>query len=280
MKYFLIFAILVSPVFSQWTLLHKKIPLVEDDVIRLNVVAGQSNAVGSSADWSAFTLPASASNIRFELSSVSNGAGGGNPTSYPSLDFQPLVNFTNRWLGPEAGFSDALISAFPDRDLAVFKSSIGGTSLFIHWDHNPPAPLELTRNTVEGLAAYKTSLENSTGKTVVLESVFWWQGESDANNDRAFIWEDKMVETIQFWRDTLGAPNLKFYLGRLPDYQSAIYVNHQFMRDAVENIAANDPNAEWIDLDGLNSNDTVHVDQAGQIIVGQRWFAQYRVDFP
>ena len=273
----LLFILLSSLTLSgQFRLLHKS-TFEEEDVIRLNVVAGQSNAVGGTGtDWSGFTTPASVSDVRLQLSTISNGNAQG--TSFPSLQLQPRTNQT--FAGPEMGFSIDLTSNFGDRNYAIFKSALGGTSIFTHWDHNPPAPLDLTRITVADLATYKTNLAASTGKIVILESVFWWQGESDADNNNAFIWEAKMVETIDFWRTTLGEPNLKFYLGRLPDYQSAIYVNHQVLRDAVENIANNDVNVEFIDLDGLNSDDGVHIDQPSQLIAGQRWFTQYQADFP
>lgn len=283
MNKFLIFILFFESLFAQSSVTFNvtiSSPIQGPPPIELFVIAGQSNATGASADWSSFQLPAIVSETGFRLSSVSNGTGGGNPTVFPSLSFQPAVNFTNQWLGPEIGFATNFENTFQDRELAIFKSAVGGTSLFTNWDHNPPTPLDLTRNTVNDLIAYRDSLEASTGRTVLLRGVFWWQGESDANNSNSFIWQGKMEETIQFWRDELGEPELNWYLGRLPDYQSAIYVNHAVIRTAVENMAAADPNVSVIDLDGLNSNDTVHIDQPSQLITGQRIFTAFAQDFP
>ena len=84
---------------------------------------------------------------------------------------------------------------------------------------------------------------------------------------------------MAYWRERTSNPYLKWYLGRLPDFQSLVFTEHGALREAVQNIAATDSNAEWVDLDGLQTSDTVHLTLESQLAAGSRFFEKYAADF-
>jgi hypothetical protein len=243
-----------------------------------------------------------------------------------STDWGPLEpKGTSRRYGPELTFGRALAAALPGRDIAIVKMALDGTNLREHWVRNPLGeptlglgpdtdllyksqlyhalmgafdsatyagatalayPAEVTRldHALERLARQGLAYE--------LGAVVWMQGENEANSTLANAqkygaWLSSLVSAM---RQDLGAPGLRFVIGRVSDNLYAanggpVPAERSSSVDAVraaqEALAAADPYVGMIDTDDLPPRPgeeqpyNFHFDSVGYRTMGERFASAF-----
>jgi hypothetical protein len=228
------------------------------DHIKLFLLGGQSNMVGTGADTSGLptALQSPQDDVLFYwksdvgLTTLRPGSG---------------INF-----GPEVTFGRTIADAFPAENFGLIKYAASGSDLVNAWDKDTGTVYANFRDTVaDGLAAL-----TAAGHTYEIIGMLWTQGERDARIGRTTAeYEADLIEFIADIRSRYGA-NLPFFLNRLSTGQTDI-PDITEVRAAQENVTAADPYAFLIDADGMSFHDELHFDAAGQIALGQAFGQSY-----
>lgn len=234
------------------------------------IIAGQSNADGRAA---VADLPADLRQAQPDVPFFYNGGAGG-----------PLDPADRTQFGPEVSFADALIDA--GREIAIIKTSKGGTRLDKAWNPDPQpgdAPgtgewyTNLTQNVAAGLAALEAD-----GHTPRLAGLLWTQGEAEPLQDPdgrfnlVADYADRLDAFAAALRDDLDAPGLPIVVSQLSEDQTAIQaLGIDQMQAQQAAFVSNDDHARLVVTDGLVSvsSDNLHFDADGQVALG-RLFAQ------
>ncbi len=185
-----------------------------DDVIRVFVMAGQSNMVGADAhaeridefpEFRGAGVPQE--DVRFAWLL---GHEGRRSEGWEAL--RPLESF-----GPEITFARR-VGQYSSGPIAIIKSAVGGTTVAKDW--NPDAPddgLRLYPKTLQLIRESLQSLEQQ-GLRYRVEAVLWHQGENDML-DRGLVpnYAKGLERLIGQLRLDLGLPQLKWYIGEVSE---------------------------------------------------------------
>lgn len=250
----------------------------EAEPIRVFVVAGQSNAVGSDAN--AAVLPETLDPqpdvlFWYELGDDDSVADPNERISsdgWISLSGQPdlgLGTFSNPvGFGPEIQMGRALAESSTD-NLAILKFAINGTDLSSQWRAGSGVLY------LELISLVQTALSDlvSMGYTPTLSGVFWMQGESDAlTAGTALQYDVNLTDFIAEVRTDLAEPDLPFILGRI---SISLSLTGSFpglfaVRMAQQAVAFSDPWTRQFSTDELSmDSDNIHFDSQGQLGLGQ-----------
>lgn len=273
-------------------------PAAFGDTISLFVFAGQSNLNGR------FTRNTAADLIARDARYA---------TPNPNVDYNFRINLENKpggwgplfhhegfqastW-GPDVVFGYELNDRDPSLDFAVIKTAINGTSLSDDWDddNTDPGARQLFDDSVGFIQSQIADLELSTGKTVVVEGVFWLQGWNDtATLAQGQEYGANLAALAEDFRQEFANPELPFiftrqHINTLPDGEDSVanfgnvYDSVLAMRAGQEAFAASDPNAYLIDIDDVGffvepglapggaDRTGVHYDTDGLIAIGERF---------
>ncbi|MFT4540636.1 MAG: hypothetical protein ACI835_003092 [Planctomycetota bacterium] len=181
--------------------------------VRVFLVAGQSNAVGSDTHAAEIDnyppyvgagAPQTGATIWYEI----GGAGG-----YGSGGWIPMQPTTQTQIfGPELTFA-SMVGDETASEIAIIKSAKGGTTLAVDWDPGNPNGAQMYART---LALVQTALTNLTNSGVdwVWEGVVWQQGENDMlNSAQVAQYDTRLSALIDRFRTDLGQPTLKWFIG-------------------------------------------------------------------
>lgn len=125
-----------------------------------------------------------------------------------------LLKPVNNVVGPEISFARKVAGTI-NEPVAIIKCAAGGTHLGGDWNPDKPSgfkmyPLALTlvKNALDELKKKNIDYE--------IEGFMWHQGENDMfNEDYMKNYGDNLQNFFKRWRQDLGLPNLKFYVGEL-----------------------------------------------------------------
>jgi len=185
----------------------------DDEAVRVFIFAGQSNMVGADskvADIERFPpfsgLGAPQEQVRFwhcigrENKTTSDG--------WTAL--QPVRGM----VGPELSFARK-VTANIEAQVAIIKVAAGGTTLGGDWNPIEPQGFELYPLALGHVQRALQALDEERVRWR-LEGFMWHQGENDMFNDayRA-AYGDNLQAYMARWREDLGAPKLRFYVGEL-----------------------------------------------------------------
>lgn len=181
--------------------------------LKVFIFAGQSNMVGSDSnikDIQRFPpfigLENSQKNIKFSYSI-------GRERKFESNGWQSLSP-VNNVVGPELSFAKR-VSAQLKSPIAIIKCAAGGTHLGGDW--NPEDPIGFKMYPLS-LGLIKSSLADLDRQKIKyqLEGFMWHQGENDMfNEDYMKNYGENLKKFLAKWRQDLGVPELKFFIGEL-----------------------------------------------------------------
>jgi hypothetical protein len=233
------------------------------------ILAGQSNANGYGV--SADLPPEVATRLAPEQNAVVmnhyNSLVPGSPW-HASFGWVPLATGTG---GPGVGTFGAEISLGLELEQAgrcpyvgIVKMAQGSTRLDTDWNVNNPAGLwpAFKQFTTAALAQLTTA-----GLSYEIQGMLWIQGESDSaiqGGSAAAAYAANLAALVAASRSHFGAPELDFYIGRLPlglrfDGAPTPYLHE--VRKAQEDVAGADPRTHLVETDDL----PLLVEQAGTL---------------
>lgn len=217
--------------------------------------------------------------------------------------WSPLIHhegFQASTWGPDVVFGYELNEREPDRDMAVIKTAVNGTSLSDDWDADATSGRLLFQDSINFINDQINGLETITGATVVVEGVFWLQGWNDAETlAQGQAYGDNLADLAEGFRTEFANPELPFiftrqHINTLPPGETdianfgTVYDSVLAMRAGQEAFAANDPNSYLIDIDDVGffvepgnapggaDRTGVHYDTHGLISIGERFVDTYQ----
>ena len=185
-------------------------------------------------------------------------------------------------LKPENAFLPELKKLLPDDNIHHVKFAKGGQPIRM-WVKNfdeiaKKNKLKLPAQNDPGefydqtLKAAQKAMAGGEMKAIVF---LWMQGERDAKEKLSAAYEESMNTLIANLRKDLGAPEMKFVIGRLSDFSTA--QDWEAVRAAQVKVAKDDPNGSWVDTDDTNNKEKggkkvndLHYTKAGYDLFGQR----------
>ncbi len=253
-------------------------PVSAQDVVKVYVLAGQSNAVGAALEEYELEAGLNPQNdvlFWYEMgpsTSICNPAFRIESGNWIALQAQP--DNGSGTFAIDSGFGaeimlGRLLQDSRTDDVAIVKFALPRTTLADEW--NAPAGklyVELIAVVQQALAAL-----GQMGHTTELAGFFWMQGESDAREiSSASQYEDNLTQLIASLRNDLGVLDLPVVIGRVHSVLN-FFGNYPFVdvvRTAQLNVADSDPFAIMVDTDGfLLENDFVHFNSQGLLQLGQ-----------
>lgn len=175
----------------------------------------------------------------------------------------------NQQFGPEVAFARSLSKAYPDHEIALVKTSAGGTKLHTQWTPGKSMYERFTRNYRNAVA----DLEKAGGKCEIA-GMLWMQGESDSETvEMAGAYEENLKAMFRDVRQKTGKGKLPIVMGRISSSllkKTPWNFDHApVVRKAQEAVAAADPDVSIINTDPLSTlKDNTHFDTAAQLTLG------------
>jgi hypothetical protein len=245
-------------------------PILRAEDIDLFVLAGQSNMQGWQGNAEHYPVDPNGIDKRIRFYWVT--------PQYSSSDgkwafMQPQGGiFPKGHFGPEVTFARLL--ADDGYNLAVFKYSLGSTSLAYTW--KAPGQNGIYDQMVAELKKAVTMLQKQ-GHKVTLKALVWIQGESDAESkELADDYGDKLKLLIDHFRMKVVKDNrLPIILG--VDEQHTWIKAFPKVLEAQQQIAKEDQEIIFTSMVGLEKADETHLTPRGLEEHGARLFAAYKV---
>ena len=107
-------------------------------------------------------------------------------------------------------------------------------------------------------------------KSGALQAILWHQGESDANETLAPVYEEKLRALITRFRKDLDSPELPFLIGQLGQFGKWNAATAQ-VDQAQQNVAKSMKNVYFIPSDKLTTGDGIHFDTASLRVMAERY---------
>jgi VCBS repeat-containing protein len=254
-------------------------PTAEADKPLLLIVAGQSNAAGSSNTNKPIPDQLLAPLDNVFVYAFNAGLQPYHPGAAPgTLDYDPQISW-----GPEAEFAYEFRAAYPDRPLYILRTAIGGTQLestdVVQVSGNPndwnPASNELFAR-VTGLVAATKDLIRQSGVNDFNQTVLWVQGEQDALDLRtAGAYFDNLRSFVSATQTQWLGDESPFLIATQVDARA---IGASLVWDAQNLVADLTPNAGFIDTRSFARNsDGRHLSPEGMIQQGDAMFDAWQV---
>lgn len=237
-------------------------PLLKSAEYDLWVLAGQSNAQGWKGNACRYPSGDADADRAIPLYYVSPGIG----ASGRWIGLAPQEGRYKRGhFGPEVTFARDLTAA--GRRVAVFKFSLGGTSLDRRWKR--PGEGGLYDQMVAELRRAITALRHD-GQQPRIAGLIWIQGESDAMDPAAASRYQRNLSILlrDFRGRIAGNPHLPVLLG--VDEQHPFVTRRPIVALAQRQLAAADPRIRFVSMHGLPKADDSHLTPKGLASHGQR----------
>ncbi|RLA43260.1 MAG: hypothetical protein DRR06_12530 [Gammaproteobacteria bacterium] len=233
----------------------------------LFVLAGQSNMQGWKSNASDYPQDDTGldSGIKFYWQAPGISSSGGR-----WVDLQPQAGlFANGHFGPEVTFARELKKA--GYSPAIFKFSLGGTSLGVDWGYRGDNGLydQMTLELKDAIAQLR-----ERGNEVVPRALVWVQGESDANRRLAREYQLRLKNLIDDMRlNVLGDAQLPIILGVDEQHPDVRLFPEVVL--AQQSLATSGPNIVYTSMWGLEKSDATHLTAIGAQGHGVRLFVAY-----
>lgn len=229
--------------------------------VKLFLLAGQSNMDGCGL-WNdlAPELQKTPANVKLWDNRDRKWVAIGEDTTATARDKQ---------FGPEVAFARRLSKAYPDHEIALIKTSAGGTKLQGNWLPGQGMYERLLLNYRNALA----DLEKG-GNKVETAGLLWMQGESDSETlEMANAYKDNLTRMLHDIREKTGEPNLPVVMGRISSSllkKTPWNFDHaRIVQQAQEDVAASDDRTFLIHTDALTTlEDNTHFDSKAQLTLG------------
>ena len=169
-------------------------------------------------------------------------------------------------VGPGLSFAKRLADTYPAITIGLVPCAVGGSGIDV-W--KPGAYYEPTKSYPydDALRRAKKALENGQ-----LAGFIWHQGESDSTPDKASVYDEKLIELVQRFRNDLKAPNVPFVVGTLGDFVVKKNPNANTVNEALKRATQRIPTSYCVLSSGLtDKGDTTHFDTHSAQTLGQRY---------
>lgn len=118
-------------------------------------------------------------------------------------------------------------------------------------------------------------------RTSTIAGVLWHQGESDCNEHRYPVYEEKLTAILNAFKKRLDLYDVPFLLGGLGDYlefcpRSEMFKNYVHVNEALKKIAEKQPMTGFVSAEGLGSNpDFLHFSSEALREFGVRYYSEF-----
>ena len=181
--------------------------------LKVFIFAGQSNMVGSDSNVKAIdTFPPFVGYGKKQEANMFYYSIG-RERKFESDNWESLSP-VNNVVGPEISFARK-VSTSINEPVAIIKCAAGGTHLGGDWNPDKPSGFKMYPL---ALNLVKSALNELKKKNIEyeLEGFMWHQGENDMfNEDYMNNYGENLQNFLKRWREDLGKPGLKFYIGEL-----------------------------------------------------------------
>jgi len=213
-------------------------------VNRVFLLGGQSNMVGQGLN-SELQSPycAAQDDIKFWKNGwVSLAPGFGNTTNH---------------FGAEVSFGRAIKDALPNDTIYLVKYGSNGKALYNDFK---PGSGKYYKEMMKTFRAALTDL-NTAGIDYEISGMLWMQGESDAYESQAAVYETNLTNFIRVMRSELKTPKMPFVIGRVLNHYGGVHppkIGEQtdptqafIVRSAQVKVAEITPLTAWFDTDSF-----------------------------
>ncbi len=149
--------------------------------------------------------------------------------------------------------------------VGLIPAAHGGTSMQ-QW--------EPSRKGMGGGSLYGATLARVAACGGKVAGILWYQGESDANPADAPLYEARMAELVQSFRDDFGQPSLPFYFVQLGGFvtpaDAGLITSWNAVRESQRKLAATLPNSGLVSAVDCGLDDLIHIDTDGLKSLGRR----------
>ena len=265
-----------------------------DKNIDLLIVAGQSNAVGFDTDPTKLDSDELDASIRFRFrigdpppdqhDSISPrdkwSVLSAQPLGQPGPKSEPRQygNFSNPsgGFGPEVSFARKikrrdLQANGMERELAVVKVAFSGTSVADDWDPMGEEKRGACYRALVEEVRSAQSLIAAEGKTVNFRGLVWVQGESDANENDAPKYAERLKAMFETLRRDINAERLPILVSVNVHFHEG---KNKFMPDIIaaqKRVGHELNDCRYVDTSGAGLANPVHFNTEGTIEVGKRF---------
>ncbi len=246
--------------------------------------------LASSAEAAEIRLPAKKDFHLFLLVGQSNMAGRGKVAEADRRPIPRVLSYSKagKWVpavdplhfdkpgvvgvGVGRSFAKVIARSRPDVTIGLIPCAVGGSAIAA-WQPGGFHPGTKTHPWDDCLKRAQAALKQGT-----LKGILWHQGESDARDAKAAVYEKKLHEVVSRFRRELKAPRVPFLagqMGRWPERpwnaaKEKVDAAHRRLPEAVEHTG-------FVSARGLkHKGDKVHFDSASYRELGRRYAAGYR----
>jgi hypothetical protein len=197
------------------------------------------------------------------------------------------TNIYSDRFGLELTFVRAMQKAHPDRNIAIIKYSLGGTSIdpeasaaerFGCWDTEWSGGEGAGKGinqfdhflaTLKNARADKDIDDDGEPDKLIPAGILWMQGESDAMEPVvAEEYQENLADLMEEIREAFG--DTKIAIGRITDWE--VWTHGEVVRKAQADFVAEDGNAALVtSTDEYGKSDKWHYDTAGYIDLGEKF---------
>nr|WP_305121121.1 sialate O-acetylesterase [Pedobacter xinjiangensis] len=154
-------------------------------------------------------------------------------------------------VGPGLSFGQVLAEAYPRDTIALVPCAVGGTSI-AKWEkgaYDKNTDTQPYKDAVRRIRAARKSGE--------IAGVIWLQGEADSREDRAKVYNEKLLNFIKNIRREVQDPALPFVLGEIGHFRS----RYDLINKELRKVPSLDANVSLVTAENLNhKGDTTHFD--------------------
>ena len=183
---------------------------------------------------------------------------------------EPLHFYEPKMAGLDCGlsFAKALLKDIPENiTLLIIPCAVGGSSISQWLGDSTHREVKLLANFLE-----KAALGVQYGQ---IKAVLWHQGESDATEKSIPVYDKRLSELFNIFRNTIKNDTLPILIGELGSF-SKNNENWQQINQKIRDYSRSDKYSAVISTKDLkDKGDKVHFDSEGQRLMGQRFADAY-----
>lgn len=168
-------------------------------------------------------------------------------------------------------FGIVVAEAMPEVTIGLIPCAVGGSPIAA-WQPGGYHTQTKSHPYDECLQRAKVALQAGT-----LKGILWHQGESDSNEGRAEVYEEKLHELVQRFRRDLDAPNVPFIVGQLGQFEERPWSDQRKRVDqAHRSLPTKVDHTAFVSSEGLgHKGDEVHFSAEACRELGRRYAEAY-----
>ncbi|GAB5443626.1 MAG: hypothetical protein Fues2KO_39750 [Fuerstiella sp.] len=169
-------------------------------------------------------------------------------------------------------FAEQYLKQNPNAKIGLVPCAVGGSPIST-WEPGGYHSSTKTHPWDDALPRIRHALQSGQ-----LKGILWHQGESDAKEPAATVYEEKLHELIQRFRNELQTPKVPFIAGQMGQFASRSWDDARHKVDAAHRrLPEKIPQTAFVSSKGLtHKGDHVHFDADSYRELGRRYFAAWQ----